>query len=90
MLNNGIIGPKTESSYYDGRGMVHVKRIPAYLERGRWYFPASVNVNATSFAEGETISITLNTSGLPDGTNLFWSVNTLSGTTLTTADLPIL
>ena len=64
MLNNGVIGVKTESSYFDGKGIVNLNQVASYLENTQWYFGASVNVNATAFSEGETISISINTKAI--------------------------
>ena len=86
MVNGGIIGPRNDARFFSANGVWHMKDVASWLEQGRWYFNRSVTVNATAFTEGDTIIITINTVGVPDGTNLYWSVTTLSGTTLTTAE----
>ena len=86
MYNGGIIGKKNLPTYFNGNGIRNAREVRNFLEDGLWHFDAAVTANASSYTEGDSISISINTTGLPDGTNLYWTVNTLSGTTLSTAD----
>jgi hypothetical protein len=80
MYNGGIFGKKNSPNVFNANGIWHLKQVAGYIERGEWYFARSATVNATSFLEGDTITVTINAPSLPDGTKLYWTINTVSGT----------
>jgi hypothetical protein len=85
-FNGKIIGPKNLPEFFRGNGIWNLNASACtWLELGRWYFNRSAIVNKTSVVEGDTFVVTINTVGVPDGTLIFWTTNTISGT-ITTAD----
>lgn len=86
MYNGGFIGKIVKPDAYAGKGMWRVKAVAAWIERARWSFGISATVNATSFFEGDTITVTVTTTGLPDNTTLYWTINSISGAQISTND----
>ena len=85
-FNGKIIGPKNLPEFFRGNGIWNLNASAGtWLELGRWYFNRSATVNRTSVVEGDTFVVTVTTVGVPDGTYLYWTTNTISGT-ITTAD----
>jgi hypothetical protein len=85
-FNGKIIGPKNVPEFFRGNGIWNLNASAStWLELGRWYFNRTASASRTSVVEGDTFTVTINTVGVPDGTYLYWTTNTISGT-ITTAD----
>lgn len=85
-FNGKIIGPKNRPEFFRGNGIWNLNASAStWLELGRWYFNRTASASKTSVVEGDTFTATINTVGVPDGTYLYWTTNTISGT-LSTAD----
>lgn len=83
--NGKLIGPKNEPEFFTGNGIWNLNSIQHWLRQGKWYFNRSATASATSVIEGDTFTVTLNTVGVPNGTVVFWTTNTITGT-ISTAD----
>lgn len=85
MYNGGFLGPKAEPDFFDGKGIRHIKETDNWITLVRWNVDRNVAVNTTSLAEGDTLTITFTTVGVPNGSVLYWTTNVISGT-ISTAD----
>ena len=87
--NSGIIGPKQITSTTAASGVYDTFDQYNLKEDGKWpqFQVESVsNSNGTSLNEETDNTITVTTSGVPNNTTLYYSIATVSGTTLTSAD----
>jgi hypothetical protein len=85
MYNGGLVGLKNNPDVYRADGVWSAGDVAGYLEKASWFFTRSATVNATSFIEGDSITVTISAPRLPDGTNLYWTVVPVDGE-LTTED----
>lgn len=85
MYNGGQIGRKNFPDLFRANGVWKMKDVASFLEKGNWFFRRTASVNATSFIEGDTISVTISAPTLPNGTVLYWTINAIDGE-LTTED----
>ena len=90
--NSGIIGSKQETSTTTASGLFDT--YDQYLKRVSENWPqfqvdSVSNSNGTALNENTSNTITVTTSGVPNSTTLYYTVATVSGTTLTSADFSI-
>lgn len=87
--NSGIIGPKQSistaaaSGVYDTFDQYNLKKNDNWPQ---FQVESISNSNGTALNEETNNTITVTTSGVPDGTTLYYTIATVSGTTLTSAD----
>lgn len=87
--NSGIIGPEIETDSTSASGLHDLFDCYNSKKDDSWpqFQVESVsNSNGTALNENKNSTITVTTSGVPDNTTLYYSVATVSGTTLTSAD----
>ena len=87
--NSGIIGPIQSTSTESANGIhdihdVHVKRLDSAWPRAELY--VSITPSTTTVTEGNTMTFTLVTEHIPNGTTLYYNVATQSGTSMVDAD----
>ncbi len=90
--NSGIIGPEIETDSTSASGLHDLFDCYNLKKDDSWpqFQVESVsNSNGTALDENVISTITVTTSGVPDNTTLYYSVTTVSGTTLTSADFAI-
>ena len=90
--NSGIIGPKQSTSTTAASGVYDTFDQYNLKKDGNWpqFQVESVsNSNGTALNEETDNTITVTTSGVPDSTTLYYSIATVSGTALTSADFTI-
>lgn len=96
--NSGIIGDpvQTSSSIVGIAGTangvhdihdVHIKRIGNIWPRAKQY--VSLTPSTTTVSEGSSMTFTLVTEHIPNGSTLYYSISTVSGTTMNDADFSI-
>ena len=90
--NSGIIGSKQETSTTTASGLFDT--YDQYIKRVSENWPqfqvdSVSNNNGTALNENTSNTITVTTSGVPDSTTLYYTVETVSGTTLTSADFSV-
>lgn len=90
--NSGIIGQSVETSSTTATGIFDT--YDQYQKRTDDQWPqfqveSISNSNGTSVNEGTVNTFTISTSGIPNSTTLYYSLETLSGTTLTSADFTV-
>lgn len=79
MSNGRIIGQKNRPEFFRGNGIWYNNDIGHWIKQGRWFFNRNATSSTTNIVEGETVSVTLTTVGIPDNTYVFWTTNTISG-----------
>ena len=87
--NSGIIGPEIETDSTSASGLHDLFDCYNSKKDDSWpqFQVESVsNSNGTALNEETNNTITVTTSGVPDNTTLYYSIATVSGTTLTSAD----
>ena len=90
--NSGIIGPETATDSATASGIHDLFDCYNSKKDDLWpqFQVESVsNSNGTTLNENVSSTITVTTSGVPNNTTLYYSVATVSGTTLTSADFDI-
>jgi len=90
--NSGIIGPETATDSTSASGLHDLFDCYNSKKDNLWpqFQVESVsNSNGTALNEETNNTITVTTSGVPDNTTLYYSIATVSGTTLTSADFSI-
>ena len=90
--NSGFIGPKQETSSSSVNGVFDI--YDQYRKRtddnwSQFQVESITGSNGTTANEGVSTTFTISTSGIADGTTLYYSLETLSGTALTSADFSI-
>ena len=88
-FNGGILGKITDKSSTGVSGIFDTYQQNILQKSSSWsqFQVESVsNSNGTALDENVNSTITVTTSGVPDNTTLYYSVATVSGTTLTSAD----
>ena len=87
--NSGIIGPKIETDSTSASGLHDLFDCYNSKKDNSWpqfQVDSVSNSNGTALNEATNNTITVTTSGVPDSTTLYYSIATVSGTTLTSAD----
>ena len=90
--NSGIIGSEIATDSTSASGLHDLFDCYNSKKDDSWpqFQVESVsNSNGTALNEETNNTITVTTSGIPDGTKLYYSIATVSGTTLTSADFTI-
>lgn len=87
--NSGIIGPKQNTSTTAASGVYDTFDQYNSKKDDKWpqfQVESISNSNGTALNEETDNTITVTTSGVPEGTTLYYTIATVSGTTLTSAD----
>jgi hypothetical protein len=87
--NSGIIGPKQSTSTTAASGLfdTYDQYNSKFSDKWPQFQVESVsNSNGTSLNEETNNTITVTTSGMPNGTTLYYSITTVSGTTVVSSD----
>ena len=90
--NSGIIGPEIETDDISASGLYDLFDCYNSKKDNLWpqfQVDSVSNSNGTALNEETNNTITVTTSGVPDSTTLYYSIATVSGTTLTSADFTI-
>ena len=88
--NRGLIGAKSDVNTSDATGIFDT--FDAYNAKSNGIWPLSKSVdsisgnNGTNLDENVATTFTVNTQGFSGGDTLYYSIATVSGTTLTGAD----
>ena len=87
--NSGIIGPVQQTSTDEANGIhdiydAHIKRLATKWPRAQLY--VSLTPSATTVDEGTSMTFTLVTEHISDGSTLYYTISTVSGTTMVDAD----
>ena len=87
--NSGIIGPMQQNTSTTANGIHDTFDQYNSKKDGNWpqfQVESISNSNGTALNEETNSTITVTTSGVPDSTTLYYTIATVSGTTLTSAD----
>ena len=87
--NSGIIGPRQDTSTTSASGVHDTFDQYNSKKNDKWpqfQVESISNSNGTALNEQTDNTITVTTSGVPDSTTLYYSIATVSGITLTSAD----
>jgi hypothetical protein len=90
--NSGIIGPRQNTSTTAASGIHDTFDQYNLKKDGNWpqfQVESISNSNGTALNEETNNTITVTTSGVPDSTTLYYTIATVSGTTLTSADFTL-
>lgn len=90
--NSGIIGPKQNTSTTAASGVYDTFDQYNSKKNDNWpqfQVESISNSNGTALNEETESTITVTTSGVPNSTTLYYSIATVSGTTLTSADFTL-
>ncbi len=87
--NSAIVGESQITSTTSAKGVhdlhdVHIKRSDTKWPRTKYYI--SLTPSVTTVTEGNTMTFTLVTEHVPDGSTLYYTISTVSGTTMVDAD----
>ena len=87
--NSGVIGPLKKTNTQAAKGVhdlhdVHIKRSDDKWPRAGLF--TNLQATPTTVTEGGQVVFTLTTEHVPDGTTLYYTINTVSGTTMVDAD----
>lgn len=87
--NSGFIGPKIKTSTDTAKGIhdihdVHVKRLVTQWPRAELY--VSLTPSTTTVTEGNSMTFTLVTEHIANGSTLYYTVDTIVGSTMVDAD----
>ncbi len=87
--NSGIIGPVQQTSTESANGIhdihdAHIKRLATKWPRAHLY--VSLTPSVTTVVEGTSMAFQLVTEHISDGSTLYYTISTVSGTTMVDAD----
>lgn len=79
MHNGGINGPKNDSNFFNGNGIWDFKYHARAIGRGKWPFYINASANTTTLVGTDSVTVNITTTGVPNGTLLYYTINTISG-----------
>ena len=87
--NSGFIGPRQNTNTTIAKGIhdihdVHTKRLNTKWPRTKYY--VSLTPSVTTVVEGTSMTFALVTEHVTDGSTLYYTISTVSGTTMVDAD----